>query len=587
MNLLLAGKKVIRIGSYSLYLLMLSALLSESSVEAKARNSHYSTHRSLLQLTESPNFTDENIRLTRLSDTIASADRPIKKLTTESKNSNLPLLSIVIFSGGVAVWQTKKQVYKVISTQVSRSISSYLSKLQNREQINNLEQQIDSLKNDLLASVQQQKVNTNNLNNVNNFRKEYEWQVYKLHEDVRELKIIIDTIKSEHSSKTNESNSDLVTFLQQQEVNTNNINSFEQKYDGELDKLVRDIGDLKTFVNVVKQEYSSKINESNSDLVTFLQQQEVNTNNINSFEQKYDYELDKLVWDIQELKTFVDVVKQEVNTNNLNSFEQKYDGELDKLVRDIGELKTVVDVVKQEYSSKTNESNSEAEQNKNKLVQLSDRQNRLIEQIEEVRDDCNCLLDKATSEDREFKNDLRQANIKIKQLEQKIDRYVATSTILQESLVSSNLNTVSRVLQKAENDFYILRIYNSAINSAEIASYENYDRLYSAFKAIAEIGEMYFNALENSTSLGNNLEKEFKRRNFSDSYRASESEATRNQYGDRRIFRHGSERRQIFRHLTLRRNGHYLQIYFDFNQEHRKVDIGYCGQHLPISSRSN
>ena len=530
MNLLLAGKKVIRIGSYSLYLLMLSALLSESSVEAKARNSHYSTHRSLLQLTESPNFTDENIRLTRLSDTIASADRPIKKLTTESKNSNLPLLSIVIFSGGVAVWQTKKQVYKVISTQVSRSISSYLSKLQNREQINNLEQQIDSLKNDLLASVQQQKVNTNNLNNVNNFRKEYEWQVYKLHEDVRELKIIIDTIKSEHSSKTNESNSDLVTFLQQQEVNTNNINSFEQKY---------------------------------------------------------DYELDKLVWDIQELKTFVDVVKQEVNTNNLNSFEQKYDGELDKLVRDIGELKTVVDVVKQEYSSKTNESNSEAEQNKNKLVQLSDRQNRLIEQIEEVRDDCNCLLDKATSEDREFKNDLRQANIKIKQLEQKIDRYVATSTILPESLVSSNLNTVSRVLQKAENDFYILRIYNSAINSAEIASYENYDRLYSAFKAIAEIGEMYFNALENSTSLGNNLEKEFKRRNFSDSYRASESEATRNQYGDRRIFRHGSERRQIFRHLTLRRNGHYLQIYFDFNQEHRKVDIGYCGQHLPISSRSN
>ena len=468
-------------------------MLSESSVEAKARNYDYSTHNSLLQLTESPNFTDENIRLTRLSDTIASADRQIKKSTTESKNSNLPLLSMVVLGGGIAVWQTKKQVYKVISAQVSRSINSYLSKLQNREQIESLEQQINLLKNDLLASAQQQKVNTNNINNVNNFRKEYEWQVYKLHEDVR---------------------------------------------------------DLKTTVDIIKQEYSNKINESNPDLVIFLQQQKVNTNNLNSFEQKYDYELDKLV-------------------------------------RDIQQLKTVVDVVKQEYSSKINESNSEAEQNKNKFVQLGDRQNRLIEQIEEVRDDCNCLLDRATSEDREFGNDLRQANIKIKQLEQKIDRYVATNTILQENLVSSNLNTVSRVLQKAENDFYILRIYNSARNSAEIASYENYDRLYSAFKAIAEIGSIYFNASDRSSSLGNNIEEQFRRRNFANNYRPTESEATRNQYGDRRIFRHGNECRQIFRHLTLRRNGHYLQIYFDFNQEHRKVDIGYCGQHLPISSRSN
>lgn len=83
--------------------------------------------------------------------------------------------------------------------------------------------------------------------------------------------------------------------------------------------------------------------------------------------------------------------------------------------------------------------------------------------------------------------------------------------------------------------------------------------------------------------MGKRLEKEFERRGFSNNYRPTEHEKTRNQYGDGRVFHHRGQYVPIFRHLTFNDNGSSLQIYFEFDREQEKVIIGYCGEHLSTS----
>ena len=152
-----------------------------------------------------------------------------------------------------------------------------------------------------------------------------------------------------------------------------------------------------------------------------------------------------------------------------------------------------------------------------------------------------------------------------------------------EGSTKSEFNTVLDVLLKAEQEDSILKIFDSARDSAREASYRNYRQIYSAFKAMAKIGEEYFKHQKQSTSMGNRLEEKFKERGFS-KYRPTEHKKTRNQYGYERKFYHRGQYVPMFRHLTFNNNG-CLQIYFEFDREEEKVIIGYCGKHLSTASR--
>ena len=163
----------------------------------------------------------------------------------------------------------------------------------------------------------------------------------------------------------------------------------------------------------------------------------------------------------------------------------------------------------------------------------------------------------------------------------------SNTTYETECFTSIEFNTVLEVLIQAEQEYPILEIFDKAKSSVERSRYSNCKQIYSAFKAIAEVGKKYFQYQRQSISMGNGLEEEFRERGFVDNYRPTEHEATRNQYGDRREFCHGDRCVRILRHLTFNNNDCSLQIYFDFEfmQEQEKVIIGYCGKHLPIASQ--
>ena len=194
---------------------------------------------------------------------------------------------------------------------------------------------------------------------------------------------------------------------------------------------------------------------------------------------------------------------------------------------------------------------------------------------------------------------LKQAEEIIRSLKQEIDDHKKNITTLSknyqqlnttseaEGSTSLEFNTVLDALSEAEQEYSILEIFNSARRSARRARYYDYEQIYLAFTAIAEIGEKYFQYRRQSISMGNGLKEEFRERGFVDNYRPTEHEATENQYGDRREFCHGDRCVQILRHLTFKNNGCSLQIYFDFEfmQEQEKVIIGYCGEHLPTASQ--
>ncbi len=58
-------------------------------------------------------------------------------------------------------------------------------------------------------------------------------------------------------------------------------------------------------------------------------------------------------------------------------------------------------------------------------------------------------------------------------------------------------------------------------------------------------------------------------------------------HGTDRVFHHQGQSRQMVRHLTLGggSTNNCLQIYFEFDEETRRVLIGYCGRHLPYASQ--
>lgn len=161
------------------------------------------------------------------------------------------------------------------------------------------------------------------------------------------------------------------------------------------------------------------------------------------------------------------------------------------------------------------------------------------------------------------------------------------------SFLDKNNNSVHELLLEVKQQYGdILWIWEDAWESARALEFKPFKQVYIAFEVLAETGRNYFNRRAVGESMGADFwKKAFQDRGLSNVYRSGEHEQTMNRYGGARIFTHQGESRQMTQHLTLKLGNAQatpcVQIYFYINRDERRVDIGYCGKHLPTVSRSS
>jgi hypothetical protein len=143
--------------------------------------------------------------------------------------------------------------------------------------------------------------------------------------------------------------------------------------------------------------------------------------------------------------------------------------------------------------------------------------------------------------------------------------------------------SVAAALAAAGQEFAdVLVVWEDATQSAERSLYSSPAKVFRALRAVAEVGRDYFRARAGGPPLGP-LERAFAAR-VPFKYAGFESRTTLGLYGAERVFHHGEQSRQMQRHLTLGGGAttNCLQIYFEFDDDARRVLIGYCGRHLPF-----
>jgi hypothetical protein len=142
--------------------------------------------------------------------------------------------------------------------------------------------------------------------------------------------------------------------------------------------------------------------------------------------------------------------------------------------------------------------------------------------------------------------------------------------------------TVADALQAAADNFAdVLMVWEDARRSAASSPFPSPVKVYRALESIGEVGRSYFQAKEGGPPLGP-VERAFACR-VPFKYTGFESQTTLRLYGAERVFHHDGQSRQMQRHLTLGGGdtNNCLQIYFDFDDDSRRVLIGHCGRHLP------
>lgn len=141
--------------------------------------------------------------------------------------------------------------------------------------------------------------------------------------------------------------------------------------------------------------------------------------------------------------------------------------------------------------------------------------------------------------------------------------------------------SVLEALQIAETEYPILSFWPSARDSASESHFARPDHVLRALSALAEVGQLYFEQRRTRRPLGSIESLFVERGNFK--YAPSDSQTTITKYGKDRTFTRDGGKKLFERHLTLgggdRQNC--LQIYFDFDDSERVVQVGYCGVHLP------
>ena len=203
------------------------------------------------------------------------------------------------------------------------------------------------------------------------------------------------------------------------------------------------------------------------------------------------------------------------------------------------------------------------------------------------------LLDLALSENDRLEKEKTQDKERISELESEIANYRANfisayeyqegdsaaeigTVEVDEATPQNVLDALERVSERC-ND--ILVIYKSAWGSAQDSDFARPEDVLKALLAVAELGKEYF-ASKGKRSMGP-WEAFFEKCGLK--YASTESQNTLNMYGDDRKFRHEGRRTQMLKHITLGKGDrkNCLQIYFEANEKASRVEIGYCGRHLP------
>jgi hypothetical protein len=146
-----------------------------------------------------------------------------------------------------------------------------------------------------------------------------------------------------------------------------------------------------------------------------------------------------------------------------------------------------------------------------------------------------------------------------------------------------NFNRVVDALEFAEYLFPdILDIWETARDSACISNYKSPGSAYTNLQALAWFGRDYF---KQDGQLGMGMRDYLQQ--LSCDY-SSESDSVKNNAKLRglRNFRKGNTLKIMYDHLKLGTRGGdgSLRIYFAINAETQKIEIGYCGRHLPVKS---
>ncbi|MBF2099198.1 MAG: hypothetical protein IGQ88_12610 [Gloeomargaritaceae cyanobacterium C42_A2020_066] len=138
---------------------------------------------------------------------------------------------------------------------------------------------------------------------------------------------------------------------------------------------------------------------------------------------------------------------------------------------------------------------------------------------------------------------------------------------------SYGFTSVSDALNAAKEACLTLEIWDCAIDSAHTLNDYLPNRVYKSLLILNEVGQMYFEG-----KVGTDLDEVF--RNKGVTYSPRESEMTMSRYGYLRRFRNQGDSKYMYRHLKMGR----LRIHFEFDKESKKVQVAYCGKHLPIAT---
>jgi hypothetical protein len=208
-------------------------------------------------------------------------------------------------------------------------------------------------------------------------------------------------------------------------------------------------------------------------------------------------------------------------------------------------------------------------------------------------------LEQAWNENGQLRKERDESKERVDELEGEVESYKenlaalweyqaqeeATEETVQELHEELELSNVWQALEKGEQKFAdILIIWEDAKKSAKQSNFGRPIKVYEALNAIAVVGRRYFD--KEKGKLIDGLDKAFEQRGFK--YAAKESQNTINMYGKQRDFNNKGQKQRMQKHLTLgggdRTNC--IQIYFEFNSETKRVDIGYCGVHLDYYNKN-
>lgn len=144
--------------------------------------------------------------------------------------------------------------------------------------------------------------------------------------------------------------------------------------------------------------------------------------------------------------------------------------------------------------------------------------------------------------------------------------------------------TVEEALSAASRRHPILLIWDSAWKAAAKSGSNRAARLSETLDILAEVANDYFAARRDGKGLGMTLEDVFHQKN-TPKYAAQDSPTTTTKHGKDRTFIQDGRKVFFKKHFTIAgRPQDCLQIYFEFDEERDRVDVGYVGPHLPFAN---